>query len=522
VGTNGDSNWTIEFLEAGESVTETWSYKPGYVGPRAAQARADALGAVAESDESNNTRSYGYWITPPAPDLVISALAVSPNPASLGKDVTLSVTEQNVGGAAAGAHRLSAWGNRPYGAPAVGTNGDSNWTIEFLGAGVSVTKTWSYKPGYVGPRAAQARADALGAVAESDESNNTRSYAYSITPAPPDLVISALAVIPNPASLGKDVTLSVTEQNTGTAAAGAHRLSAWGNRTTAPAVGTNGDNNWDIASLAAGASVTLPPWTYKPGYVGPRTAQARADALGAVAETDESNNTRSYAYSITPAAPDLVIAALTVTPNPQELGKDVTLTVTEQNVGTAAAGAHRVSAWGNRATAPPVGTTGDNNWAIASLAAGASVTCQPPWSYKPGYVAPRTAQARADALGAVAESNESNNTKSYAYSITAVGGAGALAVTSASALPTRGGQVAITYALSVPAQVDVRVLNIAGRLVRVLVQGREADRGQNELTWDACAATGLRAPAGRYLIQIEARGDAGTKARAIASAVLSR
>jgi hypothetical protein len=66
------------------------------------------------------------------------------------------------------------------------------------------------------------------------------------------------------------------------------------------------------------------------------------------------------------------------------------------------------------------------------------------------------------------------------------------------------------------------VLNIAGRLVRVLVQGREADQGQNELVWDACAATGLRAPAGRYLVQIEARGDAGTNAQAVTSVMLAR
>ena len=257
-----------------------------------------------------------------------------------------------------------------------------------------------------------------------------QTHAYLATPlgGQPDLIISALTVSPNPAALGAQVTLSVTEQNTGTAAAGAHRLSAWGNRGTAPAVGTNGDSNWDLPSLAVGASV-MKTWSYKPGYVAPRTAQARADALGAVAESNEGNNTKSYAYSITAAAPDLIVQSLAVSPNPSTLGTQVTLTVTEQNVGTAAAGAHRLSAWGNRATAPAVGTSGDSNWDIASLAAGASETRT--WSYTPGYAWPRTARARADALGAVAESNEGNNTASYAYVVNPVGG------TSASGRPPR-------------------------------------------------------------------------------------
>jgi hypothetical protein len=167
-----------------------------------------------------------------------------------------------------------------------------------------------------------------------------------------------------------------------------------------------------------------------------------------------------------------------------------------------------------------VGTKGDSDWDIPSLAVGASVTKT--WPYKPGYAAPRTAQARADALGAVAESNEGNNTKSYAYSITAVAGAGVLAVTAASAAPTRGGQVAIAYALSAPAKVDVRVLNIAGRPVRDVVVGRACEAGQNELVWDARAATGLRAPVGRYLVQIEARGETGTKAQALTSVLVGR
>jgi len=425
----GDYGWQVTSLNAGASVTNTWSYTPGSPGLKRGWALADAQDTVVETNDWNNTAYYEYATNSVGhqPDLVVQSLTVSPNPSTLGTQVTLSVTEQNTGTGAAGTHRLSAWGNRAS-PPAVGTNGDSNWDIPSLVPGASVTKTWSYQPGYVAARTARALADALGAVAESNETNNGKSYAYSVTAAAPDLIVQSLTVSPNPAALGTQVTLSVTEQNVGSVAAGAHRLSAWGNRTTAPAVGTNGDSNWDIASLAAGASETR-TWSYRPGFAWPRTAQALADALGAVAESNEGNNTKSYAYSITAAAPDLIVQSLAVSPNPSTLGTQVTLTVTEQNVGTAAAGAHRLSAWGNRATAPAVGTSGDSNWDIASLAAGASETRT--WSYTPGYAWPRTARARADALGAVAESNEGNNTASYAYVVNPVGG------TSASGRPPR-------------------------------------------------------------------------------------
>jgi subtilase family serine protease len=298
---DGDYRWQVGGLAPNtDSKAFGQSFVPGSAGARTAWAYTDSYNLVAETNNNNNTASANYTVGAGGPpDLIIPALSVAPNPAALGSQVTLSVTEQNAGAGVAGAHRLSAWGNRSA-APAVGTNGDSNWDIPTLAAGASVTRTWTYKPGYAWPRLAQARADALGAVAESNEGNNTRTYAYLITAAP-DLIIPALTVTPNPAVLGAQVTLSVTEQNAGAVAAGAHRLSVWGHRTTTPAVGTNGDSNWDIASLAAGASVTR-TWTYKPGYAWPRLAQARADALGAVPESDEGNNTRSFSYAITAAA----------------------------------------------------------------------------------------------------------------------------------------------------------------------------------------------------------------------------
>ena len=188
---------------------------------------------------------------------------------------------------------------------------------------------------------------------------STSRHAFLATPLP-DLVVESLTVTPDRSTLGTRLTYSVTETNNGTGLAGAHKLALWEHRASAPGLPATGEYNWDIAALAAGASETRTDQDTPPS-TGTRLAWAAADAQQAVAESDEGNNTKSYAYLITPA-PDLVVSALTVSPNPAPLGTEVTLSVTEQNAGGAAAGAHRLSAWGNRATAPTVGTNGDSNW----------------------------------------------------------------------------------------------------------------------------------------------------------------
>jgi flagellar hook assembly protein FlgD len=97
-----------------------------------------------------------------------------------------------------------------------------------------------------------------------------------------------------------------------------------------------------------------------------------------------------------------------------------------------------------------------------------------------------------------------------------VTGAGSpLRVTGLSALPTRGGQTAIYFSLSVPAAVNVRVLNVAGRPVRDVVRSLACRQGQNELAWDGRATTGLRVPSGRYLIVVEAYAQEGARSRAV-------
>jgi hypothetical protein len=68
---------------------------------------------------------------------------------------------------------------------------------------------------------------------------------------------------------------------------------------------------------------------------------------------------------------------------------------------------------------------------------------------------------------------------------------------------------AITYALSDDAEVDVVVLNSAGRVVRTLSKGESVAAGRSVVNWDGRSDAGSSAPSGEYRIQLEARSLGG-------------
>ena len=81
--------------------------------------------------------------------------------------------------------------------------------------------------------------------------------------------------------------------------------------------------------------------------------------------------------------------------------------------------------------------------------------------------------------------------------------------------------MAISYSLSAAADVEVRIRNIAGRLVARLHTG-EREAGSNTETWNGLSAAAARVPAGVYLCEIVARTPDGHSTRAVASVRLAR
>ena len=94
-------------------------------------------------------------------------------------------------------------------------------------------------------------------------------------------------------------------------------------------------------------------------------------------------------------------------------------------------------------------------------------------------------------------------------------GAHGLQITALSAAQARDGSIAITYDLSAPASVSAEVRNIAGRVIRGLLAGRDVAAGTQTLLWDARTDSGVKAPAGTYLLQLTARTADGQTVRRI-------
>jgi len=124
-------------------------------------------------------------------------------------------------------------------------------------------------------------------------------------------------------------------------------------------------------------------------------------------------------------------------------------------------------------------------------------------------------------------------TSSYTFTVGASGsrrfqivaeprGAAGLRITSLRVARTRGGAVAISYALSDTASTKVRILSATGTVVQTLQAGEAASRGVTNLTWNGRDGMGIAVPAGSYLVEVTATSEDGQTARAVQPVVITR
>jgi hypothetical protein len=66
----------------------------------------------------------------------------------------------------------------------------------------------------------------------------------------------------------------------------------------------------------------------------------------------------------------------------------------------------------------------------------------------------------------------------------------------------------IAYSLAGRSLVSIRVYDVAGRVVRTLVDG-EAEAGPHVIVWDGTTGSGQRAASGVYFVKVEGSGDSG-------------
>jgi hypothetical protein len=100
-------------------------------------------------------------------------------------------------------------------------------------------------------------------------------------------------------------------------------------------------------------------------------------------------------------------------------------------------------------------------------------------------------------------------------------GASALVVSALQAIG-HGRQVDIQYTLSQQARVRAEIMNMAGRVVRVLTHDQLQQAGRSRVVWDCRNHSGTPVPAGRYLVVVRAYSEEGECTQAVGTLSVGR
>jgi hypothetical protein len=232
-------------------------------------------------------------------------------------------------------------------------------------------------------------------------------------PVQPNLVVTELnpAVEPGRAGSGWN-SFFVKVKNTGSCPADSFWTTIFPNQVTAPVVGDEPPatvQSVHCGPLAAADSVTVEILVQAPVSAATWSMWAFADYRGDVEEFDlEDDNVfgpRSYEWR---ALANLAITNVTLSDTDPYPLQWVNATVTVKNTGAGAASVVWIDYFGDRATAPPFGTTGDQRQVYFTIAAGDSVV----WTTDPVTFSEfgRTSSwFLVDTYDGVEEENESDN-----------------------------------------------------------------------------------------------------------------
>ncbi|WP_281184610.1 CARDB domain-containing protein [Trichlorobacter lovleyi] len=371
---------------------------------------ANTVTATATDTSGNQTLATATisYAKPAGPDLIVRAVSL---PATLnsGETVQVQVTVKNQGTLKAGKFYIGLY----LSSDSTITTGDTFLSNEYLsslaaGAEVSYTTSITLPANSSGTYYIGAIVDSKGAVTESDETNNSFAVGPVSIGYGPDLVVAALGV---PTSLvsGQTVSVPVAIRNQGTGAAGKFYIGLYLSTDSTITTSDTFLGEEYLSSLAAGAqrayttNITLPANISGAYYIG-----AVVDSRGAIAESDETNNSFEVGPISIGYGPDLIVAALDV-PASATAGQTISVPVTIQNQGTGAAGTFYIGLYLSTDSTITASDTFLGEEYLSSLAAGTQR------SYTASVVLPASASgtyyigAIVDTRSAVSESEEANN-----------------------------------------------------------------------------------------------------------------
>jgi subtilase family serine protease len=363
-------------------------------------AKADGPGSIVETNEFNNTRLAIIQI---GPDLTMGALT-APASAGAGTSIMVTDTTTNSGRGPAAASTTRFYLSADFTLDAGDVTLQDRAVPALAGLASSSASTFLTIPASTGDGSYYliAKADGPNSVAESSETNNTRSVVLRVGP---DLVVSSLTV-PARAAGGSTISLTETTQNAGTGTAAPSVTAFYLSANILLDASDNRIAQRSVDALAAGAS-SVRTTTFTVPDVAPGTwyVIAAADDAKTVTETNESNNTRSASILI---GPDLTVSSVSM-PFTVAAGASITLTDIVRNAGAADAGPSVIRFYLSSNTQLDAGDQVLGERQVPLVAAGLTNTGTTPVTFPSGISGTYYVIAVADATGAVAEATETNN-----------------------------------------------------------------------------------------------------------------
>ncbi|MBN1417329.1 MAG: hypothetical protein JXP34_01055 [Planctomycetes bacterium] len=282
-------------------------------------AKADATGAVAESNEANNQRTFSVTVEEARPDLVVSSLTYEPDQPTTLDRIVIVVDVRNEGDAEAEASTLSI----RVGAEAT----PGTYSIPRLARGDTSRKEREIVLPSGGDYVVTAAADSGGAITEWREDNNARTVQIRVRKVEPDLIVSGITFSPPDPTTVDTIRIEAHVKNIGEApASDTTACIRVGGEASPPAL--------SVGSLQVGASRAISRDVVL-SIAQLYTITVTADCGEDIAEEDEGNNHRAIQIRVLPGGPDLAIARLEHSPQDPRTGEMVEFTAWVENIGNA-------------------------------------------------------------------------------------------------------------------------------------------------------------------------------------------
>jgi hypothetical protein len=345
------------------------------------------------------------------PNLVIEAVTTDPSIPVMGQSCQVRIRIANPDTKDAAGTFSVDWYLNPASSPTPAMVGDLVWSQTGLTAGEALTLSKSHVFTTAGTHEIYAQIDRLNAIVERDEDDNlTGPLSLVVSSQPqPDLLITALNVMPMTPTVQQPATLTVKVKNQGTLSTTYPiRVDAY-LTSTLPGLGDTGDVSATIGSLEAGASTSVQiPYTFT--EEGESTLYALVDTLDTVTESIENNNIAGpVVFDVAPPLmPNLVIESMNTIPATPIAGEpcEIQLRVINPDTGVAVS-AFAVDWYADPPTPPTSTMVGELNWVQNGLGAGEVVTLTHSYTFTKSQM--YTVYAQVDRTEIITERNEADN-----------------------------------------------------------------------------------------------------------------